>query len=126
MSPLSTPLALTTNRSVLPTQKTVRVAVIGAPNAGKSTLTNTLVGQLVRHMPGCLPAFRLDLRLTCVVRKVTAVSRKTNTTRVETLGAATFGDTQLVLHDTPGAHTCAVLAHGLRAVAAARSADVDI
>jgi len=33
---------------------------------------------------------------------VTAVSRKTNTTRVETLGAATFGDTQLVLHDTPG------------------------
>lgn len=29
-------------------QKTVRVAVIGAPNAGKSTLTNTLAGQLVR------------------------------------------------------------------------------
>lgn len=64
-------------------QKTVRVAVIGAPNAGKSTLTNALVGRLV-----------------------TAVSRKTNTTRAEALGALTRGDTQLLLYDTPGTQSC--------------------
>jgi GTP-binding protein Era len=55
------------------------VAVIGAPNAGKSTLVNALVGQ-----------------------KVAIVSAKAQTTRARLLGIALEGDTQMVLVDTPG------------------------
>jgi len=55
------------------------VALIGAPNAGKSTLTNALVGS-----------------------KVTIVSRKVQTTRALVRGIAILGDAQLVLMDTPG------------------------
>ena len=55
------------------------VAVIGAPNAGKSTLVNTLVGA-----------------------KVAIVSHKVQTTRVPVRGIATDGDSQLVFIDTPG------------------------
>jgi GTP-binding protein Era len=55
------------------------VAVLGAPNAGKSTLVNALVGQ-----------------------KVAIVSPKAQTTRVRLLGVAMEEDTQLLLVDTPG------------------------
>ncbi|WP_305096290.1 GTPase Era [Croceibacterium aestuarii] len=55
------------------------VAVIGAPNAGKSTLTNALVGQ-----------------------KVAIVSAKAQTTRARLLGIALAGSTQIILADTPG------------------------
>lgn len=55
------------------------VAVIGAPNAGKSTLVNALVGQ-----------------------KVAIVSAKAQTTRARLLGIALEGETQIVLADTPG------------------------
>jgi GTPase len=55
------------------------IALIGAPNAGKSTLTNALVGS-----------------------KVTIVSPKVQTTRTLLRGIAMQGDAQLVLIDTPG------------------------
>jgi GTP-binding protein Era len=55
------------------------IAVIGAPNAGKSTLVNALVGA-----------------------KVSIVSRKVQTTRMPIRGIATVGTTQLVFIDTPG------------------------
>ncbi|MBA3814284.1 MAG: GTPase Era [Alphaproteobacteria bacterium] len=55
------------------------VTVVGAPNAGKSTLINGLVG-----------------------RKVTIVSPKVQTTRHRILGVALEEDTQIVLVDTPG------------------------
>ncbi len=55
------------------------VAVIGAPNAGKSTLVNALVGQ-----------------------KVAITSAKAQTTRARMLGIALHGETQMVLVDTPG------------------------
>ena len=55
------------------------IAVLGAPNAGKSTLVNALVGQ-----------------------KVAIVSPKAQTTRVRLMGVAIEGDTQLLLVDTPG------------------------
>src|ERR1043166_8192177 len=55
------------------------VALIGAPNAGKSTLTNALVGS-----------------------KVSIVSRKVQTTRALVRGIAIQGDAQLVFMDTPG------------------------
>jgi GTP-binding protein Era len=58
------------------------VAVIGAPNAGKSTLVNALVGQ-----------------------KVAIVSAKAQTTRARLLGIALEGRTQMVLVDTPGIFT---------------------
>ncbi len=55
------------------------VAVVGAPNAGKSTLVNALVGQ-----------------------KVAIVSPKAQTTRVRLMGVAIEGDAQILLVDTPG------------------------
>jgi GTPase len=55
------------------------VAVVGAPNAGKSTLVNALVGQ-----------------------KIAITSPKAQTTRTRVLGVALEGETQLVLVDTPG------------------------
>ena len=61
------------------TQRCGHVAVIGAPNAGKSTLVNALVGQ-----------------------KVAIVSPKAQTTRVRLMGIALEGDAQIILVDTPG------------------------
>ena len=55
------------------------VAVIGAPNAGKSTLVNALVGS-----------------------KVAIVSPKVQTTRMPVRGVAMRGVTQIVFLDTPG------------------------
>jgi GTPase len=54
-------------------------AIIGAPNAGKSTLTNALVGS-----------------------KVAIVSPKVQTTRMAVKGVAMAGQTQIVFVDTPG------------------------
>lgn len=54
-------------------------AVIGAPNAGKSTLVNRLVGS-----------------------KVSIVTHKVQTTRFAVRGVAIEGETQIVLVDTPG------------------------
>ncbi|NXV80575.1 ERAL1 GTPase, partial [Atlantisia rogersi] len=59
--------------------KVLRIAIIGAPNAGKSTLSNQLLG-----------------------RKVFAVSKKVHTTRCKAQGVATYEDTQLIILDTPG------------------------
>ena len=61
------------------TRKCGHVAIIGAPNAGKSTLVNALVGQ-----------------------KVAIVSPKAQTTRTRMLGVALEGETQIILVDTPG------------------------
>ncbi|WP_288929824.1 GTPase Era [uncultured Maritimibacter sp.] len=55
------------------------VALIGEPNAGKSTLTNHLVGA-----------------------KVSIVTHKVQTTRARIRGVALEGDSQIVLVDTPG------------------------
>jgi GTP-binding protein Era len=55
------------------------VAVVGAPNAGKSTLVNALVGQ-----------------------KVAIVSPKAQTTRTRIMGIAIEGEAQILLLDTPG------------------------
>lgn len=61
--------------------KSVFVAVTGRPNAGKSSLTNLLVGE-----------------------KVAIVSPKPQTTRTRINGVLTNGETQFVFIDTPGMH----------------------
>ncbi len=60
-------------------QKTGYVALIGAPNAGKSTLLNRLIGQ-----------------------KISIVSRKVQTTRTIIRGVLTIAETQIIFIDTPG------------------------
>ena len=60
-------------------RKRLDVAIVGAPNAGKSQLINVLTQS-----------------------PVAAVSRKRHTTRHGILGARTIDDTQIVFKDTPG------------------------
>lgn len=55
------------------------IAVVGAPNAGKSTLVNAIVGQ-----------------------KVAITSAKAQTTRTRLMGIAIADDAQIILIDTPG------------------------
>lgn len=62
-----------------PTSRCGFVALLGAPNAGKSTLVNQLVGA-----------------------KVSIVTHKVQTTRTRIRGIALEGDAQIVLVDTPG------------------------
>ena len=57
-------------------------AIIGAPNAGKSTLVNRLTGT-----------------------KVSIVTQKVQTTRFPVRGIAIEGNAQIVLVDTPGIFT---------------------
>jgi len=61
------------------TQRCGFCAIIGAPNAGKSTLVNALVGT-----------------------KVAIVSPKVQTTRMPVRGIAMAGETQIIFVDTPG------------------------
>lgn len=61
------------------TPKCGYVALVGAPNAGKSTLMNRLMGT-----------------------KVSIVTHKVQTTRARIIGVLVHGDTQIVFVDTPG------------------------
>ena len=62
-------------------QKSAFVAIVGRPNAGKSSVMNRLLGQ-----------------------KVVIVSDKPQTTRTRIMGVLTEGDSQYVFVDTPGFH----------------------
>lgn len=80
------------------------VAIVGRPNAGKSTLVNTLVG-----------------------RKVAIVSSKPQTTRNRVQGIMNRSDAQIVLVDTPGIHKAdSALGRQMMQEAAGALEDVNI
>lgn len=60
-------------------EKTLKVALVGPPNVGKSTLVNAIIGQ-----------------------KIAITTHKPQTTRSATLGILTQGNLQVILADTPG------------------------
>ena len=68
-----------TNKTKNKNAKCINVAVAGLPNAGKSTITNALVGE-----------------------KVSIITPKAQTTRDVIRGIFAEGDTQVILIDTPG------------------------
>jgi GTP-binding protein Era len=79
-------------------------SLVGRPNAGKSTLTNALVGE-----------------------KVAITSSRPQTTRHAVRGILTRPDAQLVLVDTPGLHRPrTLLGERLNAVVRETWADVDV
>lgn len=82
------------------------VAILGRPNAGKSTLLNALLGE-----------------------KIAITSARAQTTRGRLLGVLTRDDAQLLLYDTPGVHRGQAkfnLAMTDDALEAAREADVRL
>lgn len=80
------------------------VCLVGRPNAGKSTLTNALVGT-----------------------KIVITSAKPQTTRHAVRGVVTRDDAQLVLVDTPGLHRPrTLLGERLNDVVRANLAEVDV
>jgi GTPase len=79
-------------------------SLVGRPNAGKSTLTNALVGE-----------------------KIAITSSRPQTTRHAVRGILTRPDAQLVLVDTPGLHRPrTLLGERLNAVVRETWADVDV
>ena len=92
-----------TNSKTTQLRKRLDVALVGAPNAGKSQLLNSLIGS-----------------------KVAAVSRKRHTTRTGILGARTFDDTQIVFIDTPGfLHHKMGAKEGVRKLLGAASSEME-
>lgn len=84
-------------------KKNAMITVCGRPNVGKSSLTNTLVGE-----------------------KVAIVSNKAQTTRNRICGIVNRGDTQFVLMDTPGLHKPkSALGDYMVKIVTASLADVD-
>jgi GTP-binding protein Era len=80
------------------------VAIIGAPNAGKSTLINALIGE-----------------------KVSIVTRKAQTTRSVVRGVLTKGQAQIVFVDTPGVFAPKrLLDRAMVAAAWGAAADADV
>jgi GTP-binding protein Era len=84
-------------------RKRLDVAIVGAPNAGKSQLLNSLMGM-----------------------KIAAVSRKRHTTRTGIFGARTFGDSQIVFIDTPGyLHHEMSIKEGVRKLLGEASSEIE-
>lgn len=72
---------MTTEKNISDTFRAGFVAIIGAPNAGKSTLLNQVLGQ-----------------------KISITSNKPQTTRDRILGIVNYACSQIIFVDTPGIH----------------------
>lgn len=91
-----------------PNARSLKIAIVGLPNVGKSTLVNCLTSRTVSDQSmifGNTTQYRLRNNLHCylfLTPQVCATSKKIHTTRNKAAAIFTLDETQLIFLDTPG------------------------